>query len=321
MAGPLHDAIKNKQWSTAKELLAKGADPNEELDGQTATAIYMTVVFETMGQILNHFTVTLPEQSSSDSLLSTEDSVSLLNTFYFYAEILPYLSPETIMRYAMTRALLNHKFKELVKNILEQCRNFFPSSNPQVSMFELIERIKALIVSIIQESGVVEGASVQITQDEIDLSASNILKIQTQIKEVAASLGFELSEAQILSMMMIHSIGLDCLPEEREIFNQMRQSDSESLNIEPDSTMETESSETQPLSIEQPEVVSFSQQDEAVAISDDPTIEQQDIASLSINEEPEEEPSLNENATAIPQTLPLIHPEMGLADFLPPASH
>ncbi len=276
MAGPLHDAIKKKQWSTAKELLAGGADPNEELDGQTATAIYMIVVHEEMGRILKHLSFTLPEQLSSDSLLSVEDSINLFNTFNFYAEILPYLSQETVMHYAMMRAMLDSEFKKLVKNILDRCRNSFSDSN-SMSMFELTEKVKAILVSMIQQLGEeVKKKSVQYTPNDVEIITNNISKILKAIKESAVSQGFELSEAQLLSMMMIHSIGLNILPEEATILDAYDQP------TEPDSKMETESSETQPLS---------------------------------------EEPSLNENATAIPQTLPLTNPGMGLTDFLPPASH
>jgi hypothetical protein len=285
MAGPLHDAIRQKQWSTAKILLAEGADPNEELNGQNAIQIYMTVVSETLESIVNHYSNTIPVQQPWNDLLSMNDSISILNTFDFYAEILPHLSPETVLNYAIQRATLAHEFKLAVEPILERCRLFFPDTNPQFSMFELIKKIKTYLIDIIQESGVIEGPSGQLSPEQINLIVDQLSKILEDIKQMAASLGFELSEAQILSMMMIQLVSLDPLPEEKAICfadNQPSQSNAETLNQQPVPATETETSETQPLL---------------------------------------EELSLYENATTIPETWPPLNPGMELIDFLPPTSH
>ena len=97
IAGPLHDAIRQKQWRVAKEMIDRGADPNEKCNGVTAAGIYMEVLSQELNKFADYYSATIPVQQGSTISLTQEDSVNIINTLFFYAVLLPHLSPLEIM--------------------------------------------------------------------------------------------------------------------------------------------------------------------------------------------------------------------------------
>ena len=84
-------------------------------------------------------------------------------------------------------------------------------------MFDLIEKINDSILSKLEEFNIPEEASAQMSLSVVGKISEKLSNLVALVRQIAYKHGFELSDEQILSILLIKLLDLRPLPEEKKI--------------------------------------------------------------------------------------------------------